>query len=370
MTKNNDKGLSARKTTKKQSKKPKRTPQTKTIKDLGTKKVGIVRKAFPWLSIVTLSAIIVSFHVPFWAGELAISFVPQIMYVAAGLLMMYATLVMWDILRYGAGHYFKSIDRHVQYAFIVIGIMSLYVLLYSTHRVSPLSESKNESDITVVTYNAFVGNTTFEEDVIRLVQESPDVLALQEVSDPQIEYIKKQLGYLYSYHTDCGCSAAETDVAVVSKFPITFSETIYESSNGAILKSEIVLNSLKNRAISFYAVHIDVPVRDYHYRRRDISLKALTQAVKNDPLPVFIAGDFNMTVFSPHMSSMLSEIDSQVVGNYERRWPRCSWYGFGDVLCARIDHIFSPVEYAQLGVHTLQTNGSDHKAVIARFGLQ
>jgi endonuclease/exonuclease/phosphatase (EEP) superfamily protein YafD len=277
-----------------------------------------------------------------WVLELLISFTPQVLIIGAGLFMVYATLLTWQLFRYGIDTFVPRVGkfRLITLAMsVVAGLVLVDVSLYVVRPVDAANEITHKSStLTFATFNKLYINENFASDTIFLSASDVDVLALEEASEADVEYARKALRHDYSFTTDCDCSAGTTEVGISSKYPIVNAKTIYEHDNAVILRA--VIRSEDFGEFVVYAVHMHVPYTLSNYNLRDDAFGILSINVRQEEEPVVVMGDFNTTLFSPDMRKFIADTPG-VTNITDRRWPSCTWYGYnGELNCLRIDHIF------------------------------
>lgn len=292
------------------------------------------------------------------------------MIMAAGLGMVYLAIVSWSVVRNGLDRYLSSVGRNAMISIGLSLVFGLHILVFSTHRITIMQPGDSQAlgeTITLGTFNKLYDSENYVRDTDFLLASRIDILSLQEVDEEEVQYVSQLLGHEYTVVTDCGCSAYGTEVAIVSKFPILYAETIYEHDNSVILRSQIEHDYYGE--IVVYTVHMHVPNSPESLRLRGEAFEALTRGIQSELVPVFAMGDFNTTIFSPQMHDFRVAVGESVTGVYERRWPRCSWYGYSEAGCIRIDHIFVPAQ-ARVGSHEIgQENFSDHRPVVVEVAI-
>jgi endonuclease/exonuclease/phosphatase (EEP) superfamily protein YafD len=80
-------------------------------------------------------------------------------------------------------------------------------------------------------------------------------------------------------------------------------------------------------------------------------------------------GDFNTTVYSPDLQKFSNDTPS-VRNIVARPWPACSWFGYGELACARIDFVFAPAQSVPVALEVGDETSSDHRSVIAEIILR
>jgi endonuclease/exonuclease/phosphatase (EEP) superfamily protein YafD len=219
----------------------------------------------------------------------------------------------------------------------------------------------NYQPLKVISYNVLWSNKNYEQAIALINQEQPDIAVFQEAIPPWA----KQLSVLkanYPYHI----GAKKLEIEVYSKLPLTNTEIkLYGTYRG------LVISDLKisNRQIKFIATHA-YPQLYYGQEgwqiRNDHLENGIGEYVKNLEQSVIIAGDLNVSMWSPFYRSLIKRS-----GLHNAR------QGFGilptqsgispqfAIFSAPIDHCLVSsdiqVKNFRLGRHI----GSDHLPIIA-----
>ncbi len=249
-------------------------------------------------------------------------------------------------------------------------LLAVFVFAYSVNIVGALDISKevsrNNSNLTVGTFNKLYRSTNFSDDAGAIAASQVDIFSLQEVSENEVRLLRERVNYEYSYITECDCSADDTEVGLISKFPIINAKTIYEHQNAVIART--VIDSELHGRFVVYLVHMHVPYQSQSYKLRKTTYEILSEAINGESLPTFAVGDFNTTIYSPDMQNFMR--DTPTVRNIvARSWPRCTWYGYSELACARIDYVFAPTGSIAYGIEIGQEDNSDHRSVIVELSL-
>lgn len=352
---------------------PKKSAQSKSKDEplLPRLKVTIyVLRALAILLLVAVVILLMSLWIEIQFFELYVSYLPQLLLVGAAVHLLAATLATRIVLVHDFSTAIKRLGIVFSSMYAIASILAVVAGSISVTNFSPSVFSESPEDATQIkvgTFNAHYISNDFAVDAGVIFAEGVDVLALQEVDESDVSYIQKLLGYEYSYVTNCDCSAGDTEVALVSKYPITRADTLYEDENSTILRSEVARTD--EYKVSVYNVHMYVPYIASAYSERSQAYSLLSDSVSNDPYETIVMGDFNTTIFSPQLRRFSDDNKLSIHDVTERFWPRCSWFGVTDAGCLRIDHVFSPTSYQLHSVKILPTKESDHKPVVVELSL-
>lgn len=328
-------------------------------------------KAVPIALFLVVVLLLLSYLVSFWPGEIFVSFLPQIMISLAGSVLVYLTVVFWVGISIGFRKMLEMIGNFTIAVCIVSMTMGLYVLYDSSHLVEVIDYSdKGEvigRGLRYGTFNKLYTSEDFVSDTDFIFARGAEIVSLQEIDEDEVNVLRDILGFEHSFISDCNCSADDTEIALISKYPIVNSEMIYEDDNSGAVRSVVDVGD--GERIAIYTAHIYVPNgAEIIAKKRDVYAK-LANRINGDELPVLMSGDFNSTIFSPSFRDFKNSIYGTARGAYERRWPKCSWYGFGEISCLRIDHVFvsndAEVVDLQIGTDTY----SDHRPVVVEIAI-
>ena len=73
-------------------------------------------------------------------------------------------------------------------------------------------------------------------------------------------------------------------------------------------------------------------------------------------------GDFNASPYSYDMRKLSKELKSTSMVA-DKPWARCTWFGYSELLCASIDHVYVPNDAVVIDKKIGPAIGSDHRAV-------
>lgn len=226
------------------------------------------------------------------------------------------------------------------------GSLSLKVMTYNTHSIP------NIVDVVAV-----------------IRRESPDILLLQEYSQPLVNPSFHGLDDLLPYR-DVIHDAAFGQ-AVLSRYPLE--RVAVEFDEGKVQK---LLVQTPAGPVSLWNVH-PIPPFLAPPAKFDAQMMALAEAIGRTPGPLIVAGDFNATEqsvtyqrISQHLANAHRESGSGMGFSYP-----APPYTFMDLKLQtgplwRIDHIFHSREWIATEAQTLrESGGSDHFPVIATLFL-
>ncbi len=222
------------------------------------------------------------------------------------------------------------------------------------------------ANLSIMTFNTIVNPTALEDAVneydtdLVLIQETPSLSELQE-----LELMKR---YTLVY------GGERRGNAVLSKYPVLTERNI---SLGNGWEAQRLVIEVDGRELAVYNIHLLLPLNlrpvestvgqllgaRYDERTRNAQIRTLLGELGTEPLPYLVAGDFNLSEYSP----VYSELATVMKDSYREssRGFGFSWHSAFTFL--RIDYIWhSP---ALVAVESLRGErfASDHHPVISEL---
>ena len=221
------------------------------------------------------------------------------------------------------------------------------------------------ADISVMTFNTIVNPTALEDAVnaygtdLVLIQETPGLSELQELE------ITEHYSLIYG--------GERRGNAVLSKYPVLAERNI--SLGGGWEAQRLVIEVGDGRELAVYNIHLSLPLNlrpvestlgqlfgaRYDERVRNAQIRTLLEELETEPLPYIVAGDFNLSEYSP----IYHELAAVMSDSYREasRGFGFSWHSALPFL--RIDYIWH--SSALVAVKSLRGErfDSDHYPVIS-----
>ncbi len=273
-----------------------------------------------------------------WLADLATHFAWQ--YAAAGLA---AAAVLAGLRRPG---------------WTAVAIAVLGVNVYAAWPASSAAASSpNSHPFRVVVSNVFFGNSDHDR-VIAFVREArPDAVVFVEVT-PQwrraLAVLEKDLPHVRA--VDSG----RHGVLLMSRVPLTASNTLSVDPDAETMLH--VRFHAVSREVDLFAVHANWPLGGRTTQMRNRQLRTLAEHAARAGGPVVIAGDLNVSPYSPWFRDLLERGHLRSAAG--RRWIP-TWPTFFPPAAIQIDHVLvSP----DVGVRAFETGprvGSDHLPIVA-----
>ncbi len=188
-----------------------------------------------------------------------------------------------------------------------------------------------------------------------------DVIGLQEITRAKLDAVASNMGVDYTYLSACDCTAAGTEVGLVSRFEIADAEYFDDGGSGTFVRA--VLEVAPDKRVVVYLAHLPSPENHTGRDRRNALLATIKDRIAAESDEVVFMGDLSTTVYSSALQRIRSELKLQPAGY--GIVPACSWHGYGPLLCLRIDHIFVSSGLGIVRSSVAHVEGSDHRPVSA-----
>ena len=314
-----------------------------------------------------VSVLIAGYYARFWALEIIVSQAP--------LLTVSVLVMLGSILLAGYASRRRSGLIRLLCSSIAVGWIAAMALIAGSvvhiyTRIEPpvLVRASDNGSLRFSTYNKLFTNSDLESAADIFGQQGVDIVSLQEVTRSDVTYYQEALGFDYSAVTSTGHSAYGSEVGVVSRYPLLSVQTAGVGGSTYVLRTEV---DLPQGIVVVYTAHIKPPITPGANSNSQQALDGLALMMAEEQAPVLLAGDFNMTIFSPKFQGFLGSIGSDHRLATLKSNPECSWYGslMGVPLCMRIDHVFYDAMFGLIDVQVSGDVGSDHRIITANLSL-
>jgi endonuclease/exonuclease/phosphatase (EEP) superfamily protein YafD len=250
------------------------------------------------------------------------------------------------------------------------GILSV-ILLWPTF-ISLLPKSPPAAQgptVRLMTMNMIATNRAGDCILYQIRKANPDVIAFQEYSNWADDLLQHELAD-YSYRL-MEPKPDATGTALYSKIP--FTGQIVHPHN--ILGTRIYIRAqlqIAGQDVALYAIHPSSPHRYTNILRNRLQTADMLDELKNEKLPVIIAGDFNATEVTANLEAyesagLESAYDLAGVGRGST-WPEVTLLKY--LPRFRIDHILIGPQFTCTSARVCGPTGSDHRPVIADVGFK
>ncbi|MBK5268265.1 MAG: endonuclease/exonuclease/phosphatase family protein [Acidimicrobiia bacterium] len=236
-----------------------------------------------------------------------------------------------------------------------IGVVVVFVaLVLAPWNQADRAEAGGPS-LRLTTYNAYFKNAKPPS------LEQTDVIGLQEITSAELDAVARDMGASFTFLSQCQCTASGTEVGLVSRYEITDATYFDDGGSGTFIRATLTVSPAKT--IVAYVAHLPSPEDHSARDRRNHLIDVIKGEIDKEAGDVMLLGDIGTTIYSPTFRTLKSDLKLQPV-DYGLVTP-CSWYGYGPLLCLRIDHILISSGLRIVESSVAADQGSDHRAVSA-----
>jgi endonuclease/exonuclease/phosphatase (EEP) superfamily protein YafD len=215
--------------------------------------------------------------------------------------------------------------------------------------------------VRVLVANVFYRNSSARRLVETIRREAPDLVLLVEYTTE----LAGQLGELretYRYQLQYPRRDAY-GIALFSRLELKSAQTVQLGPTAAIDARVRVGNS----DVTLLGVHLRSPMSWTRAAERNRQLESLAERVSTARDSVIIAGDFNISPYSPYYTDWLRR--TALTDVRRGRTPRPSWPTFLPIVAIPIDHCFVSPDITVIGERGSSSFGSDHYPLIVELAL-
>lgn len=217
----------------------------------------------------------------------------------------------------------------------------------------------------LVTFNLWFRNDDLARAAAFLEASRADVIALQEVEVARIDAIAK---FLPAFPHRVATPTSRYALVIFSRWPIRIEELSGTSRlRRKTTRISRVTVDWRGTPVSFFGAHLSWPLGRRMAAARAAELEMLAANAKATPGPVLVAGDFNLTPWSPHFERFVAQsglTDCAIGQGLLATWP-------AQLMPARIriDHCFASKHWRVHRVAVGPDLGSDHLPVTVDLAL-
>jgi endonuclease/exonuclease/phosphatase (EEP) superfamily protein YafD len=246
-------------------------------------------------------------------------------------------------------------------------ILSLCCILINALEVVPwyIPQSVNPigQPVRVLMSNVDKNHAQYDQVIAMTQAEKPDITVFVEVGKQgvkKLDVLQSQMPYALA-HQDI-----ETDgTAIYSRFPLLNPEIKTLGAGRKVVVAQVEING---EFVTLMAAHPSNAVRKIYADERNQQLDAIAADLRSRPGAVILAGDLNVTPWSPHYRRSL--------GNTRLHNTRLgfgilpSWSRVHPFFAIPIDHILVSPEIGVKQTHTGRSVGSDHLPLISDLWIR
>ncbi len=195
-----------------------------------------------------------------------------------------------------------------------------------------------------------------------VAQAAPDVLLVVEFT-PHAEEVLAEFDKTFPQKLKAPAEGPY-GIAIWSRFPL---EHAYTFQLGPVPAIDALVRTPAG-TFTLLGVHLSAPTLPRRAELRNEELDLLAERRAALAGPVIVAGDFNVTPYSPYYSDWLAA--TQLTDSRYRRTLSTSWPAVLPILGIPIDHVAVSKEFDILAHRRLPAFGSDHWGIMAELALK
>lgn len=276
-----------------------------------------------------------------WLGELASHF--RVQYLAAALVLAIVLLALGRARR----------------AALLLPVAALNAFVAVPYLVPQARAVMDGPEVTLMVANLAWRNRHFDGLVEIVARETPDIVVLAEFTEhaeAALAPLEAELPY-----TRRLARSDPWGIALMSRFPVERAR-FFELGPTPAVDAELRGPAGTLRVVG---VHLVPPTTAALFAARNAQLKALAEIAAAEPGPLIVAGDFNLTPYSPYFASFVQAgglKDIQPGRGFDFTWPSRF-----PLLGIPIDHAFVSADLTVLARRRLDRFGSDHLPVLTEL---
>ena len=227
------------------------------------------------------------------------------------------------------------------------------------------AEAREAPSIRLMTANVYFGNDDFSSIAAEIASVDADVVFLQEFGAELEDDLRAQaMEERYPYR-EIAYENPFFGIATYSRLPFVHVET-FDAGGRPVVVTTV---DVGGKPVRLYNVHATSPgIGETLAENWNDGWRTVTNAVENDPLPLVLAGDFNMNQHH-RWYGKLKQDDLDSCHEERGRGNATTWPQGRKLRPIRIDHVFHSPEVFCLSVREGDGHGSDHKPVIAELSV-
>ena len=225
--------------------------------------------------------------------------------------------------------------------------------------------------IRIESFNVNVENEEYQQSIDIVRKDNPDIALFIEIHDTWYNNLKTGFKdiFPYSFRSPGG------GLAVFSRIPLEDARGVNLDEVGHHLVTNFNING---KTIHFIGTHPMVPVKPKTFHRRNRQLAALEKYINQQQNSVIIAGDFNLSPWSPYYRKFIKKTNlhnTRLGFGALPSWPRPathvripSW--LIPLLNIPIDHCLVSKNFGVVNTYVSQHGNSDHAAIVVDLVLR
>ena len=231
---------------------------------------------------------------------------------------------------------------------------------------SGLEAGREGLPLRVITANVYDSNRTPDKVLDFVRRHEGDIVILIDAKRERWNAVLADIGALYP-HRASAARREGSPIILFSRYPVLRHESV-QPPGGERPYLEVDL-AIDERVVTVLGVHPASPTLTdpSDSRKRNRSLNHIGRSIQDRDRPLIVAGDFNITPFSPHFRDLItaSGLRNAAQGQgWIPTWPREFW-----PIRVPIDHVLVRGAFAVRSLTRGPSIGSDHFPVIADLKL-
>ncbi len=270
-------------------------------------------------------------------------------------------------------HYLKN-QLLIICALALVGLNAIEVIPWYFPHPQQIAQNTSQS-IRVLQFNINTQNNRYQEIIDTVRVERPDIALLIEINQNVFNKLNTGLkdNLPYSFKSPGG------GLALLSRLPIQDARGDNLSGKDYHLIANFLIN---NQLVEFIGTHPFVPIKSSTFHRRNLQLAALSDYIQKVKVPVVVAGDFNLTPWSPYYKMFVNRtklhntrlgygiLPSWIRNTSYLNYPQWLVFVMENFLSIPIDHCFVSKNFKVAGIHIGNNANSDHLPVINDLVLE
>jgi endonuclease/exonuclease/phosphatase (EEP) superfamily protein YafD len=286
---------------------------------------------------------------------------------------------------FGELHYILDLTVHFKVQYLVIALCTFFFFVLKRNKMwwiislccillnfieivpwylpqSAIANNTTIGQLRVLLSNIYFSNRNYPKVISLVRQENPDIAVFVEVNSvwaEELSALKDLLPYAV-VDRDSGIFGT----AIYSKFPlenVTFEE--FQGSRKTIVSSI----KYQEKNVVIMATHPNYPIKKETFIERNLHLSAMADYLEKINQPVILAGDFNVTMWSPFYQQF---VEQTKLKNGRRGFGvQPTWPSFMPLLGIPIDHCFVSENIQVIQSRIGPYVGSDHFPIITDLAI-
>jgi vancomycin resistance protein VanJ len=259
------------------------------------------------------------------------------------------------------------LGRRPQLARVVVLLGLVFLVRYwplLTPRLSLLRAGASGDELRVMTFNVNYANRNASDIAAMIRAESPDVIAIQELTDNLAVPLQAELGSEYPYFA---YNSSQSLTGLMSRYPLAAA-----SAHPMIRYDQRARVETPGGTVTVWGVHLSTALSQHGWQSQRRMAATIAEEAKRESEPLIVLGDFNTTDQTETyrlVAERMTDVHWSVGRGFGFTFPDLRRYGAKSPIVGpvvRIDHVFVSEHLTPQEIHVLPSGyGSDHQPVVA-----